>query len=276
MAREKKPKKVKTRNTMKVSILTKLPIIALAACLFAAAAESMAQTNTNTAPPIVRILATDPTALEGTSTAAFTLIRSGPTNEALTVDLTLSGSASNGVDYVAVKTPITIPAGFLAVDIPIVPIVVNTGNKTVVATLGTNGPTPVAAAFFRQTAVVTIIDDTFNAPPPTVTILTPTNGSTFTAPATFTLTATASEPDYAISGVTYFLNDFPVGSATNSPYSLTVSNIRAGRYGIFARAVDTAGQTAFSTPIEITVTRTNSTPPPGSNTPPPAVSALTR
>lgn len=256
---------------MKVTPMVKLPTIALAACLFAAAAESKAQTNTNTPVPSVTILATDPTALEGTSTAAFTLIRSGPTNAAVSVDLTLSGSASNGVDYVAVKSPIIIPAGFLAVDIPITPIVVNTGNKTVIATVGTNVISPVAAAFERKSAVVTIIDDTFNAPPPTVTIISPTNGSTYTAPATFTMTATASEPDYAISSVTYFLNNFPVGSASNSPYSVTVTNIHAGRYEIFARAIDTAGQSAFSQAVNVTVTRTNVVTPISSNTPPPTV-----
>jgi len=255
---------------MKVSTLFKLSTIALAACLFASAAESKAQTNTNTPLPAVTILATDPTALEGTSTAAFTLIRSGPTNNALSVALSLSGTGSNGVDYVTVKTPVTIPAGFLAVDVPITPIVVNTGNKTVIATVETNAGYA-TAGFFRRSAVVTIIDDTFNAPPPTVAITTPTNGSTYTAPATFTLTATASEPDYAISSVTYFVNDFPVGSATSSPYSVTVTNARAGRYEIFARAVDTAGQSAFSTTVGITVLRTNLPPPPRSNNPAPAV-----
>src|SRR5580704_9731850 len=212
---------------MKVSTVLKIPSIALAACLIAAAAESKAQTSSNTPLPLVRVLATDPTALEGTSTAAFTLIRSGPTNDALSVNLNLTGTASNGVDYVAVKTPVTIPAGFLAVDVPITPLVVNTGNKTVVATVETNSGYA-TAGFFRSSAVVTIIDDTFNAPPPTVDITSPTNGSTYAAPATISITATASEPDFAISGVTFFLNDFPVGTSTTSPYSVTVTNVHRG------------------------------------------------
>lgn len=262
---------------MKVSTLVKLPTFAAVACLFASAENLKAQINPVPSPialPPVTIVATDPTALEGTSTAAFTLIRNGPTNAALSVDLTLSGTASNGADYVTVASPVVIPAGFLAVDIPITPIVVNTGNKIVIATVGTNtGTNATAAAFLRRSAVVTIIDDTFNDPPPTVAILTPTNGSTFTAPATINLTSMASEPDFAITGVTYFLNDFPVGTATGSPYSVTVSNVRAGRYEIFARAVDTAGQSAFSSPVTITVTRTNVVTP-VTNSVPTVVSAV--
>ncbi len=239
---------------MKLNNSLKLQTLALTACLFATAATLRAQTNL----PFVDIRATDPYALEGTSTGSFTLVRHGDTNAALSVTLLFSGTASNGVDYQTVPGTVTIPAGFLAVDIPITPIVVNTGNKTVTIALDTNST---YALSFRHRATVNIIDDTFNDPLPTVTITSPTNGSCFTAPATITVTADASDPDFDISSVSFFAGDFFIGKATNSPFSLTVSNVHVGRYEIFARAVDTAGQSAFSAPVSISVTNTNSVRP---------------
>ena len=96
--------------------------------------------------PLVGVLATDPTALGGTSSGAFTLTLNAvlPTN--LPVTLAISGTASYTVDYnletngtvlapIVVSTVIeptnvvTIPAGFLAVDILVQPLpeTVNTG-----------------------------------------------------------------------------------------------------------------------------------------------------
>src|ERR1700722_502796 len=182
---------------MKPSTTLRVQTLALAACLLAAGATSQAQTTT-TNSNVVDIRASDPYALEGTSTGSFPLIRHGSTNDALDVTLSFSGSASNGVDYQAVKGTATIPAGFLAIDIPITPIVVNTGNKQVTLTIETNSA---YARGLHRSATVNIIDDTFNDPLPTVTITSPTNGSSFSAPATVTVTATAGEPDFKISSV---------------------------------------------------------------------------
>src|SRR5271170_238263 len=199
---------------MKANTKRKVQIAAVVACLMAAAGASQAQTNTSTNLPVVDVRATDPYALEGTSTAAFTLIRHGPTNTALVVALGLSGTASNGVDYQTVASSVTIPAGFLAVDVPIVPIVVNTRNKTVVLKLDTNSTYNLDRA---RSAEVKIVDDTFNLPKPTVDILSPTNGSTYTVPAIFTVTADASDSDFAITSVSFYADEFFLGRATNSP-----------------------------------------------------------
>ncbi len=202
--------------------------------------------------PSVAIYATDPTALEGTSSGSFTLIRHGDTSGALTVDLTISGTASNGVDYTQIPTTATIPAGSLAVDIPVDPIVdlTHRGNKTVVLTVDTN-----ANYFaFVHRAVVEIIDDTFNIPPPTITLVSPTNGSMYAFPATITLQATANDPDVPIQSVSFFAGDEFLGRVTNSPYSLVWTNARPGRYAVFARAVDQVEQSTLSAASHITVT----------------------
>jgi hypothetical protein len=61
---------------------------------------------------VVTLFAPDPLAREGTTnTATFALRRSGPTNLPLTVWYEVRGTASNGVDYVAIPDRVTIPAG---------------------------------------------------------------------------------------------------------------------------------------------------------------------
>jgi len=73
--------------------------------------------------PIVRIMATDPFAREGTSnTAAFRIRRTGPTNSALLVFYTIRGTASNGVDYVTIPHSLSIPPGRRSARILITPI----------------------------------------------------------------------------------------------------------------------------------------------------------
>lgn len=62
--------------------------------------------------PTVTITATDNTASEpGADTGAFTFTRTGDTTSALTVNFTISGTATNGTDYNTLPTSITIPAG---------------------------------------------------------------------------------------------------------------------------------------------------------------------
>jgi len=203
--------------------------------------------------PFILLLATDPTALEGTSTGAFTLIRNGSDSNALTVDLVISGTASNGVDYAKISNAITIPAGFLAIDIPVTPIVDtnNRGNKTVTLSIapGTNYQTG-----GDHRATVTIIDDVFNTPTPTVSIVAPTNSSTFAFPAAITITADASDPGASITSVSFFANDDFIGKVTSAPYTLVWSNAHGGHYALFARAVDTLNQSAVSAPVNITIT----------------------
>jgi hypothetical protein len=106
-------------------------------------------------PPIVNIVATDPVAVEGTNCwvwpgctnmtpawsnwpvtitacrfftncgpkdAMFTVHRIGDTNDDVVVHYGIGGSASNGVEYVALSGLVTVPAGEREAFIPIVPI----------------------------------------------------------------------------------------------------------------------------------------------------------
>ncbi len=213
--------------------------------------------------PGVGVLATDPTALEGTSSGAFTVIvPQAPTND-LNVVLKIGGTGSNTVDYLlytnGVVLPtnvVTIPAGYLAVDILVQPIAetVNTGNKTVVLTVETNAAYNVLPGARR--AVVTIVDDVFNVPPPTVAITNPVDGSTFLAGTPISIGAEASDSGAAIKSVTFFANDFFLGSSTTAPYSVTWSNPPTGHFTLSALAFDVVGQSTLSAPVKISVTNT--------------------
>ncbi|HXR48465.1 MAG TPA: Ig-like domain-containing protein [Candidatus Limnocylindrales bacterium] len=140
-------------------------------------------------PPIVSMVATDPIAIEGTNcwvwpgetnspptwaawptavcrpftncgpkTATFTVRRFGDTNADLTVTYAIGGTASNGVDYIALPDFVTIPAGERRALITIVPI--DDGppdvNKTVILTLtpSTNTPPDYLLGFPRCAAAI--------------------------------------------------------------------------------------------------------------------------
>jgi len=131
-------------------------------------------TNTSL-PDVVNIVATDPIAIAGTNScvwpgepnavpswtnwpptvaqtftnwgpknALFTVHRFGDASSNLTVNYSIGGTASNGVDYVALPGFVTIPAGHTRAFIPIVPIDNGApyGPKTVILALtpDTNAP----------------------------------------------------------------------------------------------------------------------------------------
>jgi hypothetical protein len=107
----------------------------------------------------VRLDASDFIASEpGTDQGEFTFTRFGTTNTDLRVFYTISGTASNGTDYVFISNSFTIPAGRLSATLPIVPIddLLVEGPETVTLTL-----LPNAAYSLDQptNGTVTIMDD---------------------------------------------------------------------------------------------------------------------
>jgi len=155
-------------------------------------------------PPIVSIVACDPIAIEGTNcwiwrgltnatpvwsnwppvagwawftncgpkNGAFTVLRFGVTNDDLTVTYTIGGTATNGVDYMALSNSVTIPAGQRSAQITVVPL--DDGkpdlNSTVILSLNpdTNAPPDYLLGYPRRAAVFIIDSD---RPRPTVGML---------------------------------------------------------------------------------------------------------
>jgi hypothetical protein len=114
--------------------------------------------------PVVTIAALDNTAHEAGGDGLFTIIRSGNTASALTVNFTIGGTASNGIDYVALPSQVVLAAGQTSSNLAVVVIddPATEGPEVVSITLNTN------AAYFvgsPSSAVVTIIDNEINTPP---------------------------------------------------------------------------------------------------------------
>ncbi len=95
--------------------------------------------------------------------------------------------------------------------------------------------------------------------PPTVTIVTPTNGASFTAPANVAITATASDPDGSVTNVSFFDGAILLGQTNNTPYTVTAI-FAAGAHALTAVATDNAGLSTTSSVVNITVSVVN--PPP--------------
>ena len=93
-----------------------------------------------------------------------------------------------------------------------------------------------------------------------VTLTQPTNGATFTAPATVNLAATASDADGTVTKVEFFNGATKLGEDTTAPYSFTWSGVAAGTYTLTARATDNLGATTTSAASTITVSAGNTPP----------------
>jgi hypothetical protein len=77
--------------------------------------------DNDTALPVVKLITPDFYAEESGGNGAYVLSRTGATTSALNVAVTWSGSAVNGVDFVAQPTTITIPAGAASATVTLVP-----------------------------------------------------------------------------------------------------------------------------------------------------------
>lgn len=103
---------------------------------------------------------------------------------------------------------------------------------------------------------------TVNAPP-AVSIATPVNGASFTAPINIGIMANATDSDGSISHVDFYNGTTLIGTSTSSPYNFAWNNVSAGAYSITAKATDNLGAQTSSTAVNITV-----------NAPPPAVADI--
>ncbi len=89
--------------------------------------------------------------------------------------------------------------------------------------------------------------------PPTVSITSPTNGSSFVSPATMTIAASANDTDGSVTGVEFFDGTNSLGVATTSPFTLPVT-LYPGVHALTAVATDNQGATTTSTGVTTTVT----------------------
>jgi len=84
--------------------------------------------------------------------------------------------------------------------------------------------------------------------PPVVSITSPVNNATFTAPATINITSTATDAD-GIQKVEFYNGATLLGTVTVSPYNYSWTNVAAGAYSITVKAYDNKGSTKTSTAV---------------------------
>src|ERR1019366_6528325 len=90
--------------------------------------------------------------------------------------------------------------------------------------------------------------------PPTVSILSPTNGAIFISPADFTVLADAEDVDGTVTNVEFFLwATNKLGEVTNEPYFTILTNVLTGTYLFTAVATDNLGARGTSAPVSVTV-----------------------
>jgi hypothetical protein len=89
--------------------------------------------------------------------------------------------------------------------------------------------------------------------PPTVSLTAPASGAVFTAPASITLSATASDTDGTIARVDFYAGATLLGTDTSSPYGLPWTIAVGGSYSLTAVARDNSGATTVSSTRDITV-----------------------
>jgi hypothetical protein len=90
--------------------------------------------------------------------------------------------------------------------------------------------------------------------PPSVSLTAPAANSTFTAPATVNLAATAADSDGTIGQVDFYAGSSFIGTATASPYGYSWTSVPAGSYQLTAVARDNGGATTTSAAVAITIT----------------------
>ena len=89
--------------------------------------------------------------------------------------------------------------------------------------------------------------------PPSVTITSPLAGATFTAPASVTISANATDTTGTVASVEFFAGATPLGTDTTSPFSITSLGMPAGNYSLTAKATDNLGVASTSSPVSIAV-----------------------
>src|ERR1019366_473211 len=90
--------------------------------------------------------------------------------------------------------------------------------------------------------------------PPSVAFTPPTDGSTYSAPASISLAASVTANGHTISKVQFYNGTNLLNEDAVSPYSFGWSNVGIGAYSLVARVIYDSGASVNSAAANVTVT----------------------
>ena len=114
---------------------------------------------------------------------------------------------------------------------------------------GTYVLTAVAVDNSGRTTLSSLVNVTVTGLGPTITLTSPAEGATASAPATISFAANASDSDGTVSKVEFYQGSYKVGEDTTAPYTYNWTNLAPGNYLLSAVAVDNAGNRSASVPV---------------------------
>lgn len=116
-----------------------------------------------------------------------------------------------------------------------------------------NGKWQVGAVIYKESIPVT--PPPVNSPP-LITIVSPAKSTVFTAPATVTIDASASDNDGSVVRVEFYNGATKLGECTSAPWSISWKDVREGTYSITAAATDNSNARTVSAAVSLVVEKT--------------------
>jgi uncharacterized repeat protein (TIGR02059 family) len=113
----------------------------------------------------------------------------------------------------------------------------------------------VAASISKQPVVNNCLNTA-----PSVTLTSPVTNSTFTSPASVTLSANSTDADGKVSLVEFYNGTTKLGSVTTAPYTFTWTSVPEGTYSLTAVATDNLSAKTTSQAVAITVSAVKTNP----------------
>jgi N-acetylneuraminic acid mutarotase len=98
-----------------------------------------------------------------------------------------------------------------------------------------------------------LTDEGFNQPP-SVTITSPVNNTSYPAGSTINLNATVTDSDGTVTKVEFYNNGIKFAEDNAEPYGFTGTEVSEGNYVLTAKAFDNSGDSTVSDTVRITVT----------------------
>jgi hypothetical protein len=110
------------------------------------------------------------------------------------------------------------------------------------------------------TATSSVVNFMIAYVPPTVSLASPASGSSYPAPASIPLSASAASADGTVTNVAFYQGTSLLANVTTAPFTYTWANVSAGSYNLTAQATDSHGLSVTSSVVSVTVTNGYGTP----------------